>query len=105
LSGSHNAQELIMSLLNPRRDYLQDMENRGNEAVARFHAQQANIEQTRQRSIEDLKRLAIEKAITIERLEWTSSLAGPRLDDPSFKRKVQDTAAALLFQSHMHLSV
>jgi hypothetical protein len=94
-----------MSFLNPRHDYLQDMEDRGNAAVARFYARQENTERTRQSSIDDLKRFAIEKAIILERLKWPSEGDGPRLNDPSFRRKVKDTAADLLFQSHLHLSV
>lgn len=95
-----------MFFLNRIHDcHLAEMERTGNEAAARFHARQSDIERTRQRAIDALKRLAIEKAIIIKRLEGTSSRGGPRMDDPSFKRKVQDTAADLLFQSHMHLSV
>jgi hypothetical protein len=106
LSGSHNAQEHGMFFLDFFRDpYLRQIELTGAAAVGRFHAKQANIEQTREHALGKLKRLAVEQAITIERLNHPSFCNGPRLDDPAFKRKVQDTAAALLFESHLHLSV
>jgi len=95
-----------MSLLDLFRDpYLRQIEGTGAEAVGRFHAKRANIEQTRQQALDKLKVLAVQQAITIERLNHPSFCNGPRLDDPIFKRKVQDTAATLLFESHLHLSV
>lgn len=87
------------------RDYVAEVERIGAEALARGRAKQANIEQQRNSALTELKQLAVQKAIIIERLQRSSDLDGPRLDDPVFTRKVQDTAADLLFQSHLHLSV
>lgn len=89
---------------NHDRDYVQDLERIGAASIGRLHAKDAQVEQQRAQALAALKRLAVEKAITLERLKWSSERSGPRLDDPSFKRKVQDTAADLLFQSHMHFS-
>lgn len=86
-------------------DYLAAIESIGYEAIARGREKDADIERQRDRALDELKVLAVQKAIVIERLQHSSNLDGPRLDNPVFKRKVQDTAAALLFQSHLHLSV
>jgi hypothetical protein len=84
------------------RDYVADIEHIGAEALARGRAKEARSQTHRQDALDKLKLLAVEQAIAVERLRWPFS--GPRLDDPSFKRKVQDTAADLLFQAHLHLS-
>jgi len=89
----------------PIRDYLPDIERIGDQALTRLHAKDAQVSQRRTLGLANLKRLAIEQAIAIERLKHPSFSDGPRLDDPAFKRKVQDTAAALLFEAHLHLSV
>ena len=90
-------------------DYVADIERIGSAALSRFRANEAHkaaqTECHRQLALDKLKKLAVEQAIVIERLAWSSFAGGPRLDDPAFKRKVQDTAAALLFQSHLPLSV
>jgi len=90
-------------------DYLTDIERIGSAAVFRFRAKEAEkaaqVERQQQFALKKLKLLAVEHAVTIERLKWSSSATGPRLHDPAFKRTVQDTAAALLFQSYLHLSV
>ena len=93
-----------MFFTNRHPDYVQDLERIGAASIARLRAKDARVEQHRVQALSDLKRLAVEKAITLERLKWSSERDGPRLDDPSFKRKVQDTAADLLFQSHLHFS-
>jgi hypothetical protein len=105
LSGSHNAQEPEMFFLDRFHDYLPDIERIGTQALTRLQAKDAQVDQHRQLALNKLKCLAVEQAIAIERLNHPSFCRGPRLDDPSFKRKVQDTAADLLFQSHLHLSV
>lgn len=86
------------------RDYVADIERIGAEALARGRAREARSHTHWQGALDKLKLLAVEQAIAVERLKWPFS-DGPRLDDPSFKRKVQDTAADLLFQAHLHLSV
>jgi hypothetical protein len=94
-----------MFFANRHPDYLQEIERIGAASIARLHAKDAQVEQHRTQALSDLKRLAVEKAIVLERLKWSSERGGPRLDDPSFKRQVQDTAADLLFQSHLHISI
>jgi hypothetical protein len=86
-------------------DYVTELERIGNGALARGRAKEADIERQRNNALNELKQLAVQKAIIIERLRRSSDLSGPRLDDPVFKRKVQDTAADLLFQSHLHFSI
>jgi hypothetical protein len=93
-----------MFFLQRSPDYLADIERTGAEALARGRAKEADVERHRDRALSELKQLAVQKAIIIGRLQRSSNLDGPRLDDPVFKRKVQDTAAALLFQSHLHFS-
>lgn len=86
-------------------NYVADIERIGSEALAHGRAKEADIEKHRNHALNELKQLAVQKAIIIERLQRQPFEAAPRLDDPDFKRKVQDTAAALLFQSHLHFSI
>jgi hypothetical protein len=86
-------------------DYVTELERIGNEALGRLRAKDASVEHHRSLALNELKQLAVQKAIIIERLQRASFEKTPRLDDPVFKRKVQDTAAALLFQSHLHFCI
>jgi hypothetical protein len=86
-------------------DYVTELERIGNEALGRLRAKDATVEHQRNLALNELKQLAVQKAIIIERLRRASFEKAPRLDDPVFKRKVKDTAAELLFQSHLHFSI
>jgi hypothetical protein len=98
-----------MFFLQRSPDYVADIERIGAAALAHGRAKQAQVDaqvdRHQQLARDKLKLLAVEQAITIERLKWPLSNVGPRIDDPAFKRKVQDMAAALLFQSHLHLAI
>lgn len=83
-------------------DYVQDLERIGAASLERLHARDAQVEQHRMQALDELKRFAIQKAIVVERLKWGDD---HRLNDPWFKRQVQNTASELLFQSHLQLSI
>jgi hypothetical protein len=55
-------------------------------------------------AIEDLKRLAVERAVSIVRLERPALHGTKGLNDAHFRRDVRKKATALLFQAHLHVS-
>ena len=86
-------------------DIMRDLEERQAAARARDEDASRSAEAQRQTALRELKLQAIESAVVIERLRWSPARNSPRLDDAEFKRKVQDTAADLLFRAHLQLSV
>jgi hypothetical protein len=81
-------------------DFLDDVLRR-RESDARSKEQAESLQAD---AIEDLKRLAVEQAVSIVRLERPALHATKSLHDAHFRSDVRKKATSLLFQAHLHVS-